>query len=195
MMRRITISFVLFLLSGLSVADEIRPGYLELKESSQNIFSVIWKVPAKGDKKLSLDALLPTNCKNKTQANTQLINGAYIRRWIAVCDGGLADKTISVSGLVSTNTDVLLRMEFLQTVLLSPHCLRLPGTRSRFLSRPQAGKLSVRIRGWVLPIFCLALTIFCLYSHYFSLSITCVDCYGPSLHSPSRIASHWPARH
>jgi hydrogenase/urease accessory protein HupE len=123
-MWRIIISFALFLLSGLSVADEIRPGYLELKESSQNIFSVIWKVPAKGSMKLHLNAELPANCKNKTQANTQLINGAYIRRWIAVCDGGLANKTIAIAGLVSTNTDVLLRMEFAngssQSALLTP---------------------------------------------------------------------------
>lgn len=123
-MKRIITSLVLLLLSGLTVADEIRPGYLELIESSQNIFSVLWKVPAKGNKKLSLQAELPDNCKNKTQANMQLINAAYIQRWISFCDGGLADKTIAISGLATTNTDVLLRIEFAngssQSVLLTP---------------------------------------------------------------------------
>ncbi len=123
-MGRIVASFVLLLLSGLTVADEIRPGYLELIESSQNIFSVLWKVPARGNSKLSLEAKLPESCKNKTMANPQLGNGAYIRRWITVCDGGLADKTISISGLESTNTDVLLRIEFAngssQSILLTP---------------------------------------------------------------------------
>ncbi|GMR18443.1 MAG: HupE/UreJ family protein [Gammaproteobacteria bacterium] len=123
-MGRIVASIFLLFLSGLTFADEIRPGYLELIESSQNIFSVLWKVPAKGGRKLSLKAELPDSCKDKTQANTQLINGAYIRRWIVVCDGGLADKTISISGLESTNTDVLLRIEFAngssQSVLLTP---------------------------------------------------------------------------
>jgi len=123
-MGRIVVSLVFLLMSGLSVADEIRPGYLELIENGQNIFSVLWKVPAKGNKKLHLDARLPPNCKDSTQASTQLINSAYIQRWMSVCDGGLAGRTISVSGLESTNTDVLLRIELAngssQSILLTP---------------------------------------------------------------------------
>ena len=128
MMRKI-ISFGLFLLATtllteLSVADEIRPGYLELKENSQNIYSIVWKVPAKADKKLSLQVQLPGNCKDKTQAQQQLINGAYIKRWVVVCDGGLVDKSISILGLELTRTDVLLRLELMdgtsQSVQLTP---------------------------------------------------------------------------
>ncbi|MFV2005002.1 MAG: HupE/UreJ family protein [Gammaproteobacteria bacterium] len=110
--------------SSVSVADEIRPGYLELKENSENIFSVIWKVPARGDKKLALYAKLPPQCQNKTQPYAQLINGAYIQRWIVACDQGLLEQSISISGLAATNTDVLLRLEFIngssQSVLLTP---------------------------------------------------------------------------
>jgi hydrogenase/urease accessory protein HupE len=109
---------------SLSVADEIRPGYLELKENNENTFSVIWKVPAKGDKKLALYANLPTDCQNKTQPYAQLINGAYIQRWIITCKQGLLEQTISISGLAATNTDVLLRIEFIngtsRSVLLTP---------------------------------------------------------------------------
>jgi len=105
-------------------ADEIRPGYLELKETTDNIFSVIWKVPAKGNKKLALYAKLPDACTNKTEPYSQLINSAYIQRWIVACDKGLFQKTISISGLARTNTDVLLRLEFAngssQSVMLSP---------------------------------------------------------------------------
>jgi hydrogenase/urease accessory protein HupE len=123
------IRFVLYiltsvLLTGVSSADEIRPGYLELKENSQNLFSVVWKVPAKGNKKLSLQVQLPDNCKDKTQAKQRLINGAYIKRWVAVCEGGLVGKSISISGLELTRTDVLLRLELMdgtsQSVQLTP---------------------------------------------------------------------------
>jgi len=124
MIRRFVFSLALCCLSGSAVADEIRPGYLELKEGSPDVFSVLWKVPARGNKKLSLKAGLPPDCRNKTRPNTQLINGGYIERWIVACDGGLVQKTISIEGLESTNTDVLLRMEFLddtsQSVRLSP---------------------------------------------------------------------------
>jgi len=63
MTKRLFIGFMLFFFAINSFADEIRPGYLELKENSQNIFSVLWKVPAKGDRKLSIQARLPENCK------------------------------------------------------------------------------------------------------------------------------------
>lgn len=110
--------------SSISVADEIRPGYLELKESSDNVFSVIWKVPAKGDKRLALYVSLPTNCQDKTRPNARLVNNAYIQHWIVACEQGLVDKMISISGLAATNTDVLLRLEFFngtsQSVLLTP---------------------------------------------------------------------------
>lgn len=124
MTSRIVISILLFLMANLSVADEIRPGYLQLIENGENVFSVLWKVPAKGDKKLSLTAQLPTNCENKSPPTAQLTNGAYIQRWVVACEGGLVGKTISISGLESTNTDVLLRLEFIdggsQSVPLSP---------------------------------------------------------------------------
>lgn len=129
MVRRVVTGFGLFWLLQIlsipaSIADEIRPGYLELKESSPNIFSVLWKVPAKGDRKLSLTAKLPPGCQDKTQPNAQLINGAYIQRWVVVCDRGLIEQSISISGLATTNTDVLVRLEFIngtsQSVLLTP---------------------------------------------------------------------------
>ncbi|MEH6609205.1 MAG: HupE/UreJ family protein [Halioglobus sp.] len=124
MIRKTIIGFILLFFANLSFADEIRPGYLEITENSPNIFSVLWKVPAKGDKKLSLQAQLPANCINKSPPNTQLINAAYIQRWIVACDGGLVEQSISIKGLGSTNTDVLLHVEFMrgtsQSVQLTP---------------------------------------------------------------------------
>jgi len=110
--------------TGTSQADEIRPGYLELKEANPNIFSIVWKVPAKGDKKLKLDALLPANCAEKSSPNAQFVGGAYITRWIVNCEGGIVEQPITIEGLQFTSTDVLLRMEFInggsQTARLTP---------------------------------------------------------------------------
>lgn len=96
-----------------SHADEIRPGYLELKENTNNLFSILWKVPAKSNAKLSIQPKLPDNCIDKTQATTQLVNAAYIQRWIISCEGGLQNKLLSITGLELTSTDVLLHLEFL----------------------------------------------------------------------------------
>jgi hypothetical protein len=124
MIQRTLLILALLFSATSSFADEIRPGYLELKENSENVFSVLWKVPAKGNRKLSLHAKLPDNCKDKTQPVSQLVNAAYIQRWLVVCEEGLFDKTLSISGLKSTNTDVLLRLEFIdgtsQSILLTP---------------------------------------------------------------------------
>ncbi len=115
---------LLLFISPVSIADEIRPGYLELTEKSENVFSVIWKVPAKGDKRLALYVNLPSGCQNQTQPYSQLTSGAYIQHWMVACDPGLLEQSISITGLSATNTDVLLRIDFLngisQSVLLTP---------------------------------------------------------------------------
>jgi hydrogenase/urease accessory protein HupE len=140
MIQRIAIGFVLFCLAQLSLADEIRPGYLEIKENSENIFSVLWKVPAKGNKKLSLLAQLPANCVNKTQANTQFINASYIQRWITTCEGGLVDQSISIAGLESTSTDVILQLEFISGVSQST---QLTPTKNSYTVPAEASSLQI----------------------------------------------------
>jgi len=35
-------------------AHEVRPGYLEIRETSHDSFDVLWKVPARGEYRLSL---------------------------------------------------------------------------------------------------------------------------------------------
>jgi hypothetical protein len=52
MMQRIAITLVLLLLTVSSIADEIRPGYLEFNEDSPNTFAVLWKIPQKSGQKL-----------------------------------------------------------------------------------------------------------------------------------------------
>jgi hydrogenase/urease accessory protein HupE len=124
MIQRLVSAVFLYSLSLFASADEIRPGYLELTETRENIFSVVWKVPAKNNKKLGLQAWLPDNCVDITQANAQFVNGAYIQRWITDCKLGLFNQSIQIKGLSSTVTDVLLRLEFLdgtsRSVLLTP---------------------------------------------------------------------------
>jgi hydrogenase/urease accessory protein HupE len=124
-MLRIMAIVLLILYSQPQVlADEIRPAYLQISEKSPHLFSLLWKVPAKGNKKLSLDVILPTNCTNKSQPRRQLVNSAYIERWMSVCEGGLAEQTITIKGLGTSNTDVLVHLEFLdntsQSVQLTP---------------------------------------------------------------------------
>ena len=64
-MRRARFLLVPLLLSGFwpwVEALEVRPGYLALRQTEAESFDVLWKVPAKGDLRLSLHARLPESC-------------------------------------------------------------------------------------------------------------------------------------
>lgn len=149
MMNRILCLLLLggLCLTGNTFADEIRPGYLELKETSHNVFSVLWKVPAKGDKKLSLKVQLPIGCRNKTPLNGQFIGGAYIQRWMVDCEDGLIERSISIEGLESTNTDVLLRMEFMDGVSQSARLT--PSERSFHIPAEASSLQIIRTYTWL----------------------------------------------
>lgn len=103
--------FSLLLVNHHANADEVRPSYLELKENNSEQYAVILKVPARGDKKLSLQVKLPESCKSLGEKNSGFSGGAYIERWYTHCKEGLAGKNITIEGLQNTSTDLLLRLE------------------------------------------------------------------------------------
>jgi hydrogenase/urease accessory protein HupE len=100
------------------LADEIRPGYLELKElpaasgqvGDEN-WSVTWKVPFKGGMKLKIDPVFPSGCEAITPVTAREGMGSLIQRWTMRCAGGLTDREISIAGIEVTITDVLVRLE------------------------------------------------------------------------------------
>ena len=121
--------------AGQVLAHEVRPGYLELRELDAQHYDVLWKVPAKGDKRLGLYVRLPDNCRG-TEPATRFVGGAYIERWRIDCDGGLSGREIAIDGLSGTRTDVLSRVQRLdggsQTVRLTPRSVvfKVSGTAS-----------------------------------------------------------------
>lgn len=108
---------------GIAKAHEVRPGYLQIKQVDDQKYDLLWKVPAKGDRRLGLYVRLPDRCRG-TEATSRFVDGAYVERWQVTCEGGLSDSTIAIDGLESTRTDVLARVEHnddrTQTVRLTP---------------------------------------------------------------------------
>ncbi len=114
MWRAISLSLVVLILGvGSGDAHELRPAYLELRESAPDVFAIVWKVPARGDYKLGLNVRLPENCRPKGEPIASIENAAYIERWIAGCTGGIKGRTISVDGLRTSLTDALVRITYL----------------------------------------------------------------------------------
>jgi len=104
-------------------AHEVRPAYLEIRETSSDTFQVVWKVPARGEYRLSLHARLPGECSG-APLHGNFVGDAFIEQWQARCPGGLVGRTITIEGLSATRTDVLARLERVdgttQTVRLTP---------------------------------------------------------------------------
>ena len=142
-MRRLALLFgVLGALFGHSAhADEIRPGYLEMRQTASDTYSLLFKVPALGDDlRLAIYLVLPEGSRDVTPPQALFNGGAYTERRTIRRGGGLAGETIAIQGLSGTSTDVLVRIESLdgatQTERLSP-------TRTAFVVQAAAASSQV----------------------------------------------------
>jgi hydrogenase/urease accessory protein HupE len=102
----------------------MRPCYLELKEIEPEVYSVLWKVPARGDMRMGLYIRFSEDTEELAPPVGVIRDNAHVERWRVRRTGGLAGSDIHVDGLQSTLTDVLVRIETLEgavhTSRLSP---------------------------------------------------------------------------
>ena len=116
---------IIFLFAFISLlAHEVRPAYLEIKQLADGQFDALWKVPARGDMRLSLYLVVPEDWEMAGDSRAYMSGGAYIERWSFSNKDNLVGDTISVDGLRNTMTDVLVRIERMdgatQVVRLDP---------------------------------------------------------------------------
>jgi hypothetical protein len=90
---------------------EVRPGFLELRETEANDFLMTWKVPALGAFRLGMEPRLPDFCRLIGQPISLQAGGAFIQHGRVSCDRGLAGQKIAIDRLDATLTDVLVRIE------------------------------------------------------------------------------------
>jgi hydrogenase/urease accessory protein HupE len=106
-------------------ADELRPGYLELRQTASDTYSMLFKIPALGDDlRLAIYVHLPEGTHDVAPPRSAFNGGAYTERRTIRRGGGIAGQLVSIEGLSVTSTDVLVRIESLggatQTERLSP---------------------------------------------------------------------------
>jgi len=111
--------------TALAHAHESRPAYLELQQKSEDVYAMLWKVPAKGpDMRLGLYVRLPDDCRMVEPTRSSFIGGALVERSTISRLGGLAGAEIYIEGLSTTLTDALVRIGRLdgstQVVRLTP---------------------------------------------------------------------------
>ena len=104
---------VILLVAPLAHAHEARPGYLEIKETARNQFSVLWRTPIQAGMRLPIALSIPDVLNLKSPEVEELTDSLVERRWIDAGPKGLAGKRIEFVGLELTITDVLARVEMI----------------------------------------------------------------------------------
>lgn len=128
-------ALLLCAVSGLAYADVFRPAYLELRQSGQDRFDVLWKVPAQDENtRLSLQVRFPEGT-TEDEPRGAFTGDAIIERWSVQRRGGLVGQTIRFEGKAVGATDVIARVEWADG---TSQVERLPTTRLEFTVKAPA---------------------------------------------------------
>ena len=93
-------------------AHEMRPGYLEIRETAVDTYDVLWKVPARGDDmRMGLYLRFDDDVSSITETVAAFVGNTHIQRMKIKRDGGLTGSTVTIDGLAASFTDVLMRLE------------------------------------------------------------------------------------
>ena len=94
-----------------TLADNIRPLYLEIEEQSSGNLHVVWKVPLGQDIPQSLKPTFPDHFRIIPPQRRVKTNDAIVETWdMMVGNNGLAGAQIRLDGLKQTTTDALVRI-------------------------------------------------------------------------------------
>src|SRR5947209_18961848 len=111
---RLIFAAIAVLLTHPAFADELRPGYLEMRQTSPSTYNLLFKIPARGeDLRLAIYVKLPEGTQDIAAPRASFSDGAYVERRSIRRDGGFIGQAVSIEGLSATSTDVLVRIESL----------------------------------------------------------------------------------
>jgi hydrogenase/urease accessory protein HupE len=122
-------------------ADELRPGYLELRQTASDTYSMLFKIPARGDDlRLAIYVHLPEGTHDVAPPRSRFNGGVYTERRTIRRDEGIAGQTVSIEGLSVTSTDILVRIESLGGATQTE---RLSSTKTGFVVQTAPGAWEV----------------------------------------------------
>ncbi len=96
-----------------ALAHRLSPGYFGLMESSPDVFTAEWKVSISGGLSDVLEPQLPDGCVVDGSVRRFTVDDAMLMHAVLRCESGLEGREFVVNGLDATQTDVLLRVDFL----------------------------------------------------------------------------------
>ncbi|MFO0934177.1 MAG: HupE/UreJ family protein [Planctomycetota bacterium] len=96
-------------LTSVASAHELRPAYLELRETAPGEYDVLWKTPMVGEARLDLVPEFPEGSRATSPMATRKPPGAAVQTWTLRAPG-LRGGALRIRGLDSTMTDVIVRV-------------------------------------------------------------------------------------
>lgn len=94
-----------------ALTHALEPGYLELRAQGGDTWRVLWRKPDVNGAPMAMQARLSQDCQNPTGPAPRFDGSAWTSQWITHCPGGLAGASVTIDGLETTETDVLVRYE------------------------------------------------------------------------------------
>jgi hydrogenase/urease accessory protein HupE len=96
-----------------AAAHRLSPAYFGLTETAADVFDVQWKVSISGGLAAVLEPQVPEGCSLTEPVRTYVVEDIRLQHAALTCANGLGGKLFRVSGLAQTQTDVLLRIDYL----------------------------------------------------------------------------------
>ena len=96
-----------------ALAHRLSPAFFGLTETVTDRFDVQWKVSISGGLAAVLEPQIPAGCSLASSVRTTVVDDIRLQHGTLECQGGVAGKTFTVNGLAQTQTDVLLRVDYL----------------------------------------------------------------------------------
>ena len=140
---------VLFSMAGPASAHRLSPAFFGLSEIEPNSFEVQWKVSISGGLADAMQPQVPAGCEVVGAVRTYSVEDARIDHGRISCDELLPGKLVEVNGLAATQTDVLLRVDYLDG---SSFTHRLVPERPSVVIPEEAGALEVAATYLVLGV-------------------------------------------
>jgi hydrogenase/urease accessory protein HupE len=126
-------------------ADELRPAYMELTESKNGQWTLLWKASSRSRLGQDGRAVIPDNCKQQGEAERRIQSDNLLTTLALACDGPLTGKRIGLEGLQYSTTDALVRVAPLGQPTTA---LRLtPSASTAIIAAPDAGPQFSNVAG------------------------------------------------
>ncbi|WP_346838959.1 HupE/UreJ family protein [Microbulbifer sp. SAOS-129_SWC] len=130
-------------------AHELRPAYLQIEQTAASEFAVSWRVPARGEMRLSLNVRFDNSVTSLSPPQAVIANGFYTETWKIRQERALAGTSVTIDGLDQTMTDTLVRISWLDG---RKQVLRLLPQRPQFTVQARAGSAQVAQTYFVLGV-------------------------------------------